>query len=105
MGKACVRHKTLADLPIELVGDAIARTPVETFMERYEAVKGQAAIPSGEPPYSGLFVMLNGVKHLSVRSTVVWLTTKILLCLHPPPQPLALCPHEVTETGVWEVAG
>ena len=40
MGKACVRHKTLADLPIELVGDAIARTPVATFMDRYEAVKG-----------------------------------------------------------------
>jgi len=39
-GKACVQYKTLADLPIELIGDAIARTPVATFMERYEAVKG-----------------------------------------------------------------
>jgi len=40
MGKACVQYKTLADLPIELIGDAIARTPVVTFLERYEAVKG-----------------------------------------------------------------
>ena len=39
-GKSCVQYKTLADLPIELVGDAIARTPVATFKERYEAVKG-----------------------------------------------------------------
>ena len=40
MDKSCVRHKTLDDLPIELIGDAIARTPVATFLERYEAVKG-----------------------------------------------------------------
>jgi len=40
MGKSCFRHKTLDDLPIELIGDAIARTPVVTFLERYEAVKG-----------------------------------------------------------------
>ena len=40
MGKSCVRFKTLGDLPIELIGDAIARTPVATFLERYEAVKG-----------------------------------------------------------------
>ena len=40
MGKSCVRFKTLGNLPIELIGDAIARTPVATFLERYEAVKG-----------------------------------------------------------------
>ena len=40
MGKSCVRFKTLGNLPIELIGDAIARTPVATFLKRYEAVKG-----------------------------------------------------------------
>ncbi|MDP6453903.1 MAG: DUF1801 domain-containing protein [SAR202 cluster bacterium] len=41
MGKSCVRFKKLDDLPMELIGDAIARTPMATFLERYEAVKGK----------------------------------------------------------------
>ena len=36
MGKACVRFKSLQDLPIDLVGEAIALTPVARFIERYE---------------------------------------------------------------------
>lgn len=36
MGKACVRFKSLQDLPIDLVGEAIALTPVAGFIERYE---------------------------------------------------------------------
>ena len=35
MGKACVRFKSLQDLPIDLVGEAIALTPVDRFIERY----------------------------------------------------------------------
>jgi len=41
MGKSCVRFKGLDDLPMELVGDAIARTPVSVFLERYEAVRNR----------------------------------------------------------------
>ncbi len=37
MGKSCVRFKTLADLPLGLVGQAIASTSVAEFIERYEA--------------------------------------------------------------------
>ena len=37
MGKSCVRFKRLEDLPIDLVGAAIARTSVAEFIERYEA--------------------------------------------------------------------
>ena len=37
MGKACVRFKSLQDLPIDLVGEAIALTPVARFIKRYEA--------------------------------------------------------------------
>ena len=37
MGKACVRFKSLQDLPIDLVGEAIALTPVAGFIKRYEA--------------------------------------------------------------------
>jgi hypothetical protein len=36
MGKSCVRFRTLDDLPLELVGDVIARTPVDDFIARYE---------------------------------------------------------------------
>ena len=36
MGKACVRFKGLQALPIDLVGEAIALTPVDRFIERYE---------------------------------------------------------------------
>ena len=37
MGKACVRFKKLDDLPMELIGETIALTPVAKFLERYEA--------------------------------------------------------------------
>ena len=36
IGKACVRFKSLQDLPIDLVGEAIALTLVAGFIERYE---------------------------------------------------------------------
>ena len=37
MGKSCVRFKRLADLPLDLIGEAIARTTPAKFIERYEA--------------------------------------------------------------------
>ena len=37
MGKSCVRFKKLEDIPIDLIGQAIARTPTTEFIEQYEA--------------------------------------------------------------------
>ena len=37
MGKSCVRFRKLDDLPLELVGEAIAMTPIDEFIEVYEA--------------------------------------------------------------------
>ena len=37
MGKSCVRFRSLDHLPLDLIGEAIARTPVEDFIERYHA--------------------------------------------------------------------
>ena len=37
MGKSCVRFRKLDDLPLELVGEAIARTPIDEFVELYKA--------------------------------------------------------------------
>ena len=35
MGKSCVRFRKLDDLPLELVGEVIGRTPIEEFVEIY----------------------------------------------------------------------
>jgi len=45
MGKSCVRFKRVKDLPLELIGETIARTPVAEFISGYEAVKAK---PSGK---------------------------------------------------------
>jgi hypothetical protein len=39
MGKACVRFKFADDLALEVIGEAIARTPVAAYLERYEAAR------------------------------------------------------------------
>ncbi len=36
MGKSCVRFRSLDDLPLDLVGEVIARTSVEDFIRLYE---------------------------------------------------------------------
>lgn len=41
MGKSCVRFKKLEDLPLEVIGEAIARIPPEEFVERYEASRSR----------------------------------------------------------------
>ena len=40
MGESCVRLKTLDDLPIDLIGEAIARTSVDSYIQNYETAKG-----------------------------------------------------------------
>ena len=37
MGKSCVRFRKLDDLPLDLVGEAIAKTPIAEFVELYKA--------------------------------------------------------------------
>ena len=43
MGKSCVRFKELDDLPLDILGDAIAMVPVEEFIARYEINRGSRA--------------------------------------------------------------
>lgn len=38
MGKACVRFKKLEDLPLDVIGQVIARTPVEKYIAGVEQV-------------------------------------------------------------------
>ena len=37
MGKSCVRFRKLDDLPLDLVGEVVARIPIEEFVEIYQA--------------------------------------------------------------------
>ena len=43
MGKACVRFRKLDDLPLDLVGEAIARTSVAEYITGYEASRAVMA--------------------------------------------------------------
>jgi len=36
MGKGCVRFKKVEDLPLEVITEAVARVPVDAFLEHYE---------------------------------------------------------------------
>ena len=49
MGKSCVRFRTLDDLPLDLVGRTIARTPAADFIARYEA--SRRTMRSGRPSH------------------------------------------------------
>jgi len=40
IGASCVRFRRLEDLPLDLIGEAIAATTVEQYITRYEEVKG-----------------------------------------------------------------
>ncbi len=39
MGKACLRFKRLDDLPLDVIGELIAMTPVESLIARHEAAR------------------------------------------------------------------
>ena len=43
MGKACVRFKSIADLPLELIGEVIALTPASDYIAFYEASRAETA--------------------------------------------------------------
>jgi Domain of unknown function (DU1801) len=43
MGKSCVRFRHLEDLPLDLIGQAVARTSVDEYVAAYRAVRGGTA--------------------------------------------------------------
>jgi uncharacterized protein YdhG (YjbR/CyaY superfamily) len=46
MGKSCVRFKRLEDLPLALIGETIAKVPVDAFLATYEASRASVASAS-----------------------------------------------------------
>jgi len=43
MGKSCVRFKSLDDLPLDVVGEVLASTPVEAYIARYRQARKMTA--------------------------------------------------------------
>jgi len=43
MGKACVRFRTLDDLPLKVVGEAIAKVPLDAYVAAYEKARASTA--------------------------------------------------------------
>lgn len=43
MGKSCVRFKRLDQVPLDVVGEVIAKIPPATYIERYEAARAETA--------------------------------------------------------------
>ena len=41
MGKSCIRFRRLDDLPLDVIGRAVASTPPEKFIEQYEASRAK----------------------------------------------------------------
>lgn len=39
MGKSCVRFKSVDDLPMDLIAETIASTPVDDYIKNYEAAR------------------------------------------------------------------
>ena len=42
MGKSCVRFRRLDDLPLDLIGETIARTSLEQYLAHYQAARGSS---------------------------------------------------------------
>lgn len=41
MGKSCVRFRTSAELALDVIGKALARSPVRDYVDRYVAARGK----------------------------------------------------------------
>ena len=44
MGKSCVRFRRLDDVPLEVVAKTIARANLDSYLDRYRAVRGSARL-------------------------------------------------------------
>ena len=42
VGQSCVRFRKLDDLPLDVIGEAVAATPLQRFIEQYEKGRGAA---------------------------------------------------------------
>jgi hypothetical protein len=53
MGKSCIRFKRVEDVPLEVIGAAVARVPVKEFVGFYESVFKTGGTKAGRKKASG----------------------------------------------------
>lgn len=44
MGKSCVRFRRLDDVPLDVIGETVARADLDAFLAHYEAARGSSRI-------------------------------------------------------------
>lgn len=49
MGKSCVRFRRLEDVPLDVIGETIARTDLDSFVRKYGAVRGSSRATRERP--------------------------------------------------------
>jgi Domain of unknown function (DU1801) len=42
MGKSCLRFRSLDDVPLDVIGETIAKVPVDQYVAHYQAARGSA---------------------------------------------------------------
>jgi len=42
MGKSCLRFRSLDDLPLDIIGETIAKVPLDQYVAHYQAVRGSS---------------------------------------------------------------
>ena len=48
MGKSCVRFRRLQDLPLDVIGETIARTDLDRYLAHYQAARGSSRATRAE---------------------------------------------------------
>jgi hypothetical protein len=49
MGKSCVRIRRLEDVPLDVIGETIARTELDEFIRHYESARGSSRAARKRP--------------------------------------------------------
>jgi hypothetical protein len=49
MGKSCVRFRRLEDVPLDVIGETIARADLDAYLAHYEAARGSARVARHRP--------------------------------------------------------
>ena len=49
MGKSCVRFRRVEDIPLDVIGEVIRRTDLETYLRHYRAARGSSRATRATP--------------------------------------------------------
>jgi hypothetical protein len=49
MGKSCVRFRRVEDIPLDVIGEVIKRTDVDTYLRHYREARGSSRATRGAP--------------------------------------------------------